>query len=189
MTATASLGARAATAFAAYRDGDRERLRELVALLTPLLWHTARSQRAPQHLAEDAIQTAWLRLVDAAETISDPHGVVSWLVVTVRRETWRLLRLSGREAEPAGGLPEVADDASPEQAALASDRQRVLWGHVAGLPERCRALLRVIAFAPAPDYANVAASLGMPIGSIGPTRGRCLAKLRALLASDPRWEL
>jgi len=189
VTATASLGARAATAFAAYRDGDRERLRDLVTLLTPLLWHTARSQRASTQLAEDAIQTAWLRLVDAAETIADPAGVVSWLVVTVRRETWRLLRLSGREGEPVGGLPEIADDATPERAAIESDRQRVLWAHVGSLPERCRALLRVIAFAPTPDYANVAASLGMPIGSIGPTRGRCLAKLRALLASDPRWEL
>jgi hypothetical protein len=49
--------------------------------------------------------------------------------------------------------------------------------------------LRVIAFAPVPDYAGVAASLGMPIGSIGPTRGRCLAKLRAALAADPHWEV
>lgn len=188
MTTTAPLGAKAATAFAAYRAGDRERLRELVALVTPLLWHTARSQRAPQEIAEDAIQTAWLRLVDAADTITDPKGVVSWLVVTVKRETWRLLRLDGREAEPESGLPEVAADSTPEEEALLNDSQRVLWRHVNELPERCRALLRVIAFAAAPDYAAVATSLGMPIGSIGPTRGRCLAKLRTALESDPRWE-
>jgi DNA-directed RNA polymerase specialized sigma24 family protein len=89
MNTTASLGAQAAIAFDAYRDGDREQLRQLVALLTPLLWHTARSQRAPKEVAEDAIQTAWLRLVDAADSIVDPKGVVSWLVITVKRETWR----------------------------------------------------------------------------------------------------
>ena len=188
MNAPVSLGAQAASAFTAYRDGDRGQLRTLVALLTPLLWHTARSQRAPQEVAEDAIQTAWLRLVDAADTITDPKGVASWLVVTVKRETWRLLRLDGREAEPEAGLPEVAATTTPEDLVLLSDRQQVLWHHVNELPERCRALLRVIAFAAAPDYANVAASLGMPVGSIGPTRGRCLAKLRAALETDPKWE-
>lgn len=188
MNTTSSLGARAAAAFTAYRDGDREQLRVLVGLLTPLLWHTARAQRAPQELAEDAVQTAWLRLVDAADTIADPRGVVSWLVITVKRETWRLVRLSGREAAPDAGLPEVVDEVTPEDTALLSASQRVLWAHVAELSERCRALLRVIAFAPVPDYAGVAASLGMPVGSIGPTRGRCLAKLRAALLSDPAWE-
>lgn len=188
MNAAASLGVQAAAAFTAYRDGDREQLRVLVGLLTPLLWHTARAQRAPQQIAEDAIQTAWVRLVDAAGTISDPRGVVSWLVVTVKRETWRLLRLAGREAAPDSGLPDVVEATTPEDAVLASEQQRVLWRHVADLSERCRALLRVIAFAPVPDYAGVAASLGMPVGSIGPTRGRCLAKLRAALLSDPGWE-
>ena len=55
------------------------------------------------------------------------------------------------------------------------------------LPERCQTLLRVIAFAAKPDYAQIARALGMPVGSIGPTRGRCLAKLRLALAADPRW--
>jgi RNA polymerase sigma factor (sigma-70 family) len=188
MNTTAPLGAQAAAAFTAYRDGDRERLRELVGLLTPLLWHTARSQHAPQAIAEDAIQTAWLRLVDSADTIADARGVVSWLVVTVKRETWRLMRLNGRETTPEAGVPDVVDEITPEDLSIVTDQQRVLWRHVSELPERCRTLLRVIAFAAVPDYAGVAASLGMPIGSIGPTRGRCLAKLRAALISDPSWE-
>jgi DNA-directed RNA polymerase specialized sigma24 family protein len=62
-----------------------------------------------------------------------------------------------------------------------------LWEHIARLSERCQALLRVIAFADRPDYASVAESLGMPVGSIGPTRGRCLAKLREQLNNDPKW--
>jgi DNA-directed RNA polymerase specialized sigma24 family protein len=64
----------------------------------------------------------------------------------------------------------------------------VLWRHVAGLSERCRYLLRVIAFADRPDYAAIAEALGMPVGSIGPTRGRCLAALRAALVLDPAYE-
>lgn len=85
-------------------------------------------------------------------------------------------------------MPETVDDATPEDAVLRTDEQRVLWRHVNELSERCRALLRVIAFAATPDYASVAATLGMPVGSIGPTRGRCLAKLRTALLSDPSWE-
>lgn len=183
-----SLGAQAASAFIAYREGDRGQLRTLVSLLTPLLWHTARAQNASKEVAEDAIQTAWLRLVDAADTITDPKGVVSWLVITVKRESWRLLRLAGRDVTSEFGVPETADETTPEDLAITSDQQRLLWGHVNDLPERCRTLLRVIAFAASPDYAGVAASLGMPVGSIGPTRGRCLAKLRAMLVSDPSWE-
>jgi len=85
-----------------------------------------------------------------------------------------------RAAESDGSAP-VAD----QVAGLESDD--VLWRHVAELPERCRALLRVVAFAAKPDYAQIARALGMPVGSIGPTRGRCLAKLRLALAADPRW--
>lgn len=188
MTATASLGAQAASAFTAYRDGDRGQLRALVTLLTPLLWHTARAQNATKEVAEDAIQTAWLRLVDAADTITDPRGVVSWLVITVKRESWRLLRLAGRDVTSELGVPETVDETTPEDVAITSHEERLLWTHVNHLPERCRMLLRVIAFAAVPDYAGVASSLGMPVGSIGPTRGRCLAKLRASLLSDPSWE-
>ena len=64
---------------------------------------------------------------------------------------------------------------------IAAEEQGVLWRHVSGLSERCRYLLRVIAFAERPDYAAIADALGMPVGSIGPTRGRCLAKLRVAL--------
>jgi DNA-directed RNA polymerase specialized sigma24 family protein len=76
----------------------------------------------------------------------------------------------------------------PEERVLRSDTDNRLWQHIAQLPERCQALLRVIAFADRPDYAAVAKALGMPVGSIGPTRGRCLAKLRLELANDSGWE-
>jgi len=83
-------------------------------------------------------------------------------------------------------LAELPDQGpgSDEQVIL-DDQRRVLWVAIGRLSKRCQDLLRIIAFAPRPDYAAVAAALGMPVGSIGPTRGRCLAKLRALLTSGP----
>ena len=68
-----------------------------------------------------------------------------------------------------------------------SQEQGLLWRHFKDLPERCQQLLRVIALAERPDYAQVADALGMPVGSIGPTRGRCLAKLKLALLGDPGW--
>ncbi|WP_270888851.1 RNA polymerase sigma factor [Pedococcus sp. 5OH_020] len=187
--APASLATRAAEAFAAYRSGDAERIGELVDLMTPILWHTARAQRADAATAEDVVQTAWLKLVDSAENIHDPQAVMQWLITTVRREAWRLVRRSARD-RPEDELGELADPLAaedPEAVSILSERQRVLWCHVTELPERCRELLRVIAFADRPDYAAIADALNMPVGSIGPTRGRCLQKLRTALLADAGW--
>lgn len=185
-----TLASRAATLFRAYRTGDEERMGDLVALLTPILWHTARAQRLDRHTAEDVVQSSWLALVRAAESISDPQAVLQWLIVTTKREAWRVARRADR-VEPTeiddADLPVSARDL-PEDRVLRSEMQGRLWQHLAGLPQRCQALLRVIAFADKPDYAMLAHSLGMPVGSIGPTRGRCLAKLREQLTADPGWE-
>jgi DNA-directed RNA polymerase specialized sigma24 family protein len=72
----------------------------------------------------------------------------------------------------------------PEDRVLLAERQRAVWQAVQRLPQRCQELLRVVAFSHRPDYDAVATALGMPRGSIGPTRGRCLAKLRTLLDPD-----
>lgn len=184
-----SLGYRAGRAFAAYQGGDHQRLGDLVELLTPVLWHTARAQGASGATAEDAIQTAWLRLVDSADRILDPFAVLAWLVITVKRETWRLVRGERREID-VDVVPEAPAMAlGPEQVSILGERQKTLWRHVASLPARCQELLRVVAFADRPDYAAIAKALGMPVGSIGPTRGRCLQKLRIAIATDPTWEV
>jgi len=72
--------------------------------------------------------------------------------------------------------------------AVVSEQNGALWDHFRQLTPRCQALLRVIAFSDKPDYAAISEALGMPLGSIGPTRGRCLAKLRESLTADPTWE-
>jgi RNA polymerase sigma factor (sigma-70 family) len=188
---------RAADAFAAYRDGDRASFDELVTVLTPLLWHTVRSQGVDQVAAEDVVQTIWMRLLHSSASIRDPQTIVQWLLTAARREAWRISKrtrvednrrvplpgLDGDQADVATGPEELTDET-----VLREERQRRLWKHVQALPDRCRELLRVIAFADRPDYAVIAASLGMPVGSIGPTRGRCLAKLRNELMKDPQWE-
>jgi RNA polymerase sigma factor (sigma-70 family) len=193
-----SLVHQAAQAFTAFRDGDREALDELVGLLTPLLWHTVRGQGVDRVAAEDVVQTIWMRLLHSSSSIRDPQTVVKWLLTAARREAWRVTKRSrsemvqtaslfGQEGEELNAIPTQREEL-PEEVVFRDDRQRHLWQHVQTLPERCRELMRVIAFADRPDYAVIADSLGMPIGSIGPTRGRCLAKLRLVLASDPLWE-
>lgn len=184
-----TLASRAAALFRDYRAGDERKIGELVALVTPILWHTARAQRLDRERAEDVVQSSWLALMRSSDTIADPQAVLQWLIVSTRREAWRVVKREDR-TEPR----DLDDDELvtagrdlPEEQVLQSDVDARLWQHVAQLPERCRALLRVIAFADRPDYATIAESLGMPVGSIGPTRGRCLAKLRDQLLNDPKW--
>ena len=185
-------------AFTAYRDGDRQALDELVGLLTPLLWHTVRGQGVDPVAAEDVVQTIWMRLLHSGGSIRDPQTVVKWLLTAARREAWRVAKRSrsdqahtsalfGQEGEELTAIP-VQREELPDEVLFRDDRQRQLWEHVQELPGRCRELMRVIAFADRPDYALIAESLGMPVGSIGPTRGRCLAKLRQVLASDPGFD-
>lgn len=186
-----TLASRAAAHFDAYRRGDEARMGELVSLLTPILWHTVRSQRLDRESAEDVVQTTWLALVRHADSIADAQAVLQWLIVSARREAWRVVKREDRVEPRDFEADEILarSDELPESAAVRSDGDGRLWRHVAKLPERCQALLRVIAFADRPDYAAVAKALGMPVGSIGPTRGRCLAKLRVQLANDSAWEI
>ncbi len=185
-----TLAARAGALFAGFRAGDEAKMGELVALLTPIMWHTVRAQNISQGSAEDVVQAAWLALVRNSESISDSRAVLQWLIVTARREAWRVARVDKR-ADPHDFAPDdlVASlEASPEPTVLRESEQSRLWEHISTLSVRCRELLRVIAFSDRPDYGTLAAALGMPVGSIGPTRGRCLAKLRARLIDDPQWE-
>lgn len=186
-----TLASRAGEVFQRYRTGDFDAMGELVSLLAPILWHTVRAQRLNTQAAEDVLQSTWLTLVRHADSITDPRAVLQWLMVAARREAWRVLRGQARQApyEIAEDAMQVPENELPENVTLRDAEQELLWTHINELPERCRELLRVIAFADRPDYANLARSLGMPVGSIGPTRGRCLAKLRASLTTDARWEL
>ncbi|WP_456845431.1 RNA polymerase sigma factor [Cellulomonas sp. P5_C6] len=189
------LADQAARAVVAYRDGDRAPLAALVQVMTPLLWHTVRAQGADPELAQDIVQNTWLTLVRDIESIRDPRATLQWMLVTAKRAAWRSVRRSRDELvrheqdeHVTDWLAAPADDL-PDSVAVRSERDQVLWQHVAELPDRCRRLLGLVALVDRPDYAVVSRSLGMPVGSIGPTRGRCLAKLRVALAADPAWSM
>jgi len=174
---------RATAAFDRWLSGDPTGLDDLVAVMTPVLWHVVRAYRLEVEQAEDVIQTTWLALVRRSTAIVDSAAIGGWLTTTARREAWRAAKAAGRTvpAEDEELQPHLPRQRSPESVVMEDDRQRRLWAAVDGLPERCRRLLRVVAFENRPDYASLAVDLGMPVGSIGPTRGRCLAKLRVAL--------
>jgi RNA polymerase sigma factor (sigma-70 family) len=175
----------------AHRDGDHGAMARLVRRATPLLWHVARGYRLDTATAEDVVQNALLALVRHGDSITEPHAVLRWLMVTARREAIRAAQAKDRTelVEDPGATMIAPESQNPEPSVLADATQQVLWHNVSQLPVRCQRLLRAIAFAERPDYAALSEALGMPIGSIGPTRGRCLAKLRSLLANDPGWSV
>ncbi len=172
---TASLLGRAA-------QGDQGAWGELVDRHSSLLYAVARSFRLDAADAHDVVQTTWLRLLEHLDRIEDPTRLVGWLVTTARREALRVLRRGGRERPTVeDSVFDGADDAAPVDSGLLLDeRDKALWTAYEALPERCRRLLRIAVVEPA-AYDEISAVLGMPMGSIGPTRRRCLTQLRGLL--------
>jgi len=171
------------------RSGDMAALDEAVRELSPLLWHVARSQGLSAEDAADVVQTTWLELVRQLNGIRSPQALMAWLVTATRRESWHVITRQRRESDPATPVPERTADPWPdlEDRLDADKRDRALWRHFKKLPERCRVLLRIVSLIDRPDYEAVAEALDMPRGSIGPTRGRCLSRLRAMLMADPTW--
>jgi RNA polymerase sigma factor (sigma-70 family) len=165
------------------RSGSNGALDQIYLELTPMLWHVARATGLGGD-AEDVVQTVWASLVDHLDGIRSSSALIAWLVVSTRREAWRVRAIARRQS-PADQewLSALPDDApGSEEQAIINDQRRALWKAIGQLSPRCQELLRIVAFVPRPNYQAVAAELGMPIGSVGPTRCRCLAKLRALLA-------
>ena len=174
-SATATLLARAA-------QGDQRAWNALVNERRRLLWSVARSFRLDAADANDVVQTTWLRLLEHLDRIEDPSRLVGWLVTTARREAMRVLRRSGPGAAHHRGHragPARRRTARGLSAPAGRAQPRTVGG-VLRLNEKCRQLLRVAVTHPQ-AYDEISEAFGMPIGSIGPTRRRCLTQLRALL--------
>jgi RNA polymerase sigma factor (sigma-70 family) len=161
------------------RDGDEVAWGTIVDRFAGLVWATTRAHRLSSADAADVTQTTWLRLVEHLDRIQDPERVGAWLATTARHECLRLIRLRGRELPTDESSLFEAPAGDPlDRHLLTQERDDALRRALAAIGERCQALLRLLASLEPPSYEEIGAALGMPVGAIGPTRARCLEKLR-----------
>jgi RNA polymerase sigma factor (sigma-70 family) len=176
--------------------GDAAAWRALVQRHQRLVHAIVRRGGLDEHAAADVFQTVFTRLVQALPTLAQPERLSAWIVTTTKRELWLQVERSRRQVsltpvdEDSDALqgPEVADPALQPDQTLEHLQQvwRVREG-LQALDERCRTLL-TLTFSDdedRPGYDEVSRRLGMPVGSIGPTRQRCLDKLKRLLERGP----
>jgi RNA polymerase sigma factor (sigma-70 family) len=168
-------------------EGDQSAWDAVVGRYAGLVWATVRAHRLAPSEAGDIVQTVWLRLVEHIRDIRDPERLGGWLATTARRESLRFLRTAGRVV-PTGEAADLepSDPQVPPIDAdlLGSERDAALWRAFARISGRCQQLLRLLVADPAPSYLEIGEALDMPIGSIGPTRARCLERLRAALGEE-----
>lgn len=165
------------------QQGESGAYDELIGRYDHYVWAVVRSFRLGNADAHDAVQITWLRLVENLDRLRDPERVGSWLATTASRECLRIKRRAGREVDDVEQLEQRPDQRfpAPEQHAVEDLMATVLWEQVASLPARGQMLLWALTRHDAPAYAELARQTGMPIGSIGPTRGRYLRRLRQLM--------
>lgn len=188
MTTTTSLTDRLAA-----RRGERstEQLVDAAAAGEPQAWSqlidryavlircVCRSHRLDEADADDVAQLTWLRAVEHIGRLRDPDRFGAWVATTARRECLRVLRGRKRVVPTADEVqPLYAEHADPEEVELAAERRAAVRSALAALPARQRTLLRLLHSDTAPSYEAIGSALGMPVGSIGPTRGRALERLR-----------
>ena len=162
--------------------GDQVAWTQLVDRYDGLVRSVAGSFRLQAADVHDVVQTTWLRLVQNLHGIREPERLAGWLAVTTRREALAILRRASRH-EPMVEEPTDPDPAvDPESSVAAGDAARLLWATVSELPPRQHRLIIALFREELDSYSEVAARCAMPIGSIGPTRGRALSHIQRTLA-------
>jgi RNA polymerase sigma factor (sigma-70 family) len=165
---------------AAAAKGDQQAWDALVNRYTGLLWNIARRYRLTPADSADVVQTTWLRLLENLDRITDPERLAGWLSTTASRECLRVSR-RGELPRPGDDFAVIPDDGpAPGEQLLRDELDAILWAALAKLGEACQQLIRLLISDPPPSYAEVADILGMKVGSIGPTRQRCIGRLRKL---------
>jgi RNA polymerase sigma factor (sigma-70 family) len=163
------------------RAGDKQAWDALVERYAPLIWSICRRYQLDGADAADVSQTVWLHLVDHLGYLRDPAALPGWLATTTRRECGRAVRAARGPLAAGSGLD--AESLSGEQAAtaeqdlMAAERHAALREAFGDLPADRQRLIALLAADPPLPYAEINARLGIPVGSIGPARRRCLDKL------------
>lgn len=165
--------------------GDAAAWNEIVERYSPLVWSICLRFRLDRDDADDVNQSVWLLLVDNLGRLREPAALPGWLAKTTRNECLRALRAAARHVHaglpPDDQMPPDVDAATIEDEVLAAERNAALRAAFAGLPPQCRELLSMMICDPPRRYQEISAALGMPVGSIGPMRARCLARIRRSL--------
>jgi RNA polymerase sigma factor (sigma-70 family) len=164
------------------QGGDKQAWDAILVRYAPLIWSICRRYRLGRADADDVGQSVWMRLVDQLDKIRDPAALPGWLATTTRRECWRVVGAArGPNAIVCALNPETIPDGQAEvveQELLEAERHAALREAFTHLPLEGQRLIAMLLADPPVPYAEISARLGIPIGSIGPTRRRCLAKMR-----------
>jgi len=165
------------------RHGDKQAWDAIVERYAPLIWSICRQYRLDDADAQDVGQMVWLHLVDHLDDLRDPAALPGWLATTTRRQCFRLRQASSRFKQVTGPLVDADNMADTgaveaEHELLLAERHAALREAMSDLPDGCRELMALLTADPPMPYAEISAKLGIPIGSIGPSRSRCLARLR-----------
>jgi len=164
------------------RKGDQRAWDALVERYAPLIWSICRRHQLSDADAEDVGQSVWLQLVSHLDAVRDPAALPGWLATTTRRQCRRVVS-AARGPHTSGQLLDAEnipdEQARPaEQGLLAAERQAALIEAFTCLGPSCQQLMAMLLEDPPVPYAEISVILGIPVSSIGPTRGRCLEKLR-----------
>lgn len=174
----------------ACRRGDETAWETLVERFQRLIYSIPRRAGLDEDAAADVFQNVFASLVERLDRIEQPDRIQAWLVTTAKRETWRAV-LQRKESRPAAGDDENEEDPFerlpdqallPDEVVLQLEKQHAVRTAVGALDQRCNQLVTLLFYrAEPPAYSEIAASLGIAEGSIGPTRARCLQKLLRVL--------
>lgn len=162
------------------RAGDVAAWMELVERCSPLLWRIARSFRFDESTSADIVQATWLALAEHGDAVRNSQAVRAWLASTARRASLHEVRRRQRVLlhEDDATVDRVDPDPGPSEQVGDADRDARLRRAVERLPIRDQTLLSLLTAEPALSYVQIAGVLGLPVGSIGPTRSRALRRLR-----------
>jgi len=162
-------------------EGDPRAWADVVERYAPLVWSICTRFQLSNQDTEDVGQNVWLLLVEQLGKLREPAALPGWLATTTHRECLRVVTAAQKSERLGTRLDEAlqfVDDTAIDQEILIAERNAALRAAFAELPPRCRQLLRMLMADPAYSYAEISATLHIPVGSIGPQRARCLERLR-----------